>query len=186
MYWRVLSLLCIVLAACSDLQRPEQLERIEAMENRLETARESLDAISDSLLFSVYKFGEDMKMKMELYAPDTLSLKDALRLDRYGMAGKSSLFVLDERYKLQTLLPQYDEDLRKLKQDIESGSGQRHRYEEFLRFEEEKVEAFFARTEACERQAQKVMDVNDELRAVLEAELNERMSEVSVQRIERQ
>lgn len=167
------------------MKRPAQLDRVEALEDKLNSAQQSLDALSDSLLFSVYMFAEDMKIKMEIYAPDTLKLESALRLDRYSMAGKSSLFVLDERFKLMSILPKYSEDLRKLKQDIEMGSGQRHRYDEFLRFEEDKVEKFMQRVEACEAQAKVVTDVNDELRAVLEAELNEQVSGKLVQLVDR-
>lgn len=181
MYWRVLCLLCIILTACSDLKRPHQLERLVELEAQLETAQEKLSEISDSLLFSVYVFAEDVKIKMEVYAPDTLELEKALRLDRYFKAGQSSLFVLDERHKLLNMLPVYAEDLRKLKQDIEMGSGERHRYEEFLSFEEKKIEEFMKRVETCEQQSAMLIDVNDELRSVLEAELNEQMSVTLVQ-----
>lgn len=181
MYWRILCLLCILLTACSDLQRPEQLDRIEKLEFQLESARQKLTSISDSILLSVHKFAGDLQIKLEVYSPDTVDLESAMRLDRYCRAGESSLFVLDERLKLLWMMPEYIEDVRKLKQDIETGSGQRHRYDEFLRFEEDKMKEFMDRVALCMEQSAEVIDVNDELRAVLEAEMNERMSETRVQ-----
>ena len=176
MYGRILCLLCIVLTACSDFQRPEQLDRVTVLENQLKEAQHELAGISDSTLFSIYLFAENLKVKMEFYAPDTLNLENALRLDRYCMAGRNSLFILDERNKLQDLLPEYEEDLRRLKKDIELGSGQRHRYDEFLLFEEEKIKAFYSRVDACERMLKEVIDVDDELRAVLNTDMHEQIS----------
>ncbi|OFZ56775.1 MAG: hypothetical protein A3D92_12735 [Bacteroidetes bacterium RIFCSPHIGHO2_02_FULL_44_7] len=185
MKWGLVLCLFFGLVACSDLQRPEQLNKIAGLVEMLDGAESSLENISVDKLQGIFHASEAVKAKILAEMPDSLDLDRAIRLDRFREAGDAALLLSVEREELRKIIPDYRKALDKLKQDIENGNGQKHKYDEYIDFEEKKVKDFSARVDDCLAKFRAIVDVDDELREVIEGEFNERMRSLLVQLAEK-
>lgn len=185
MKWGMVLSLFLGLVACSDLQRPEQLNIIAGLEEMLDEAENSLEDISVDKLQGIFDASEAVKEKILAEMPDSLDLGRAIRLDRFREAGDAAFLLSAEREELIKIIPDYREALKKLKRDIESGNGQKHKYDGYIDFEEKKIKDFSARVKDGFENYQAIVDTDDELREVIEGEFNERMRSLLVQLAEK-
>lgn len=185
MKWGMVLSLFLGLVACSDLQRPEQLNKIAGLVKMLDEAENSLENISVDKLQGIFDASEAVKEKILAEMPDSLDLERAIRLDRFREAGDAAFLLSTEQEELRKIIPDYHKALKKLKRDIESGNGQKHKYDGYIDFEEKKIKDFSERVKDCFENYQAIVDTDDELREVIEGEFNERMRSLLVQLAEK-
>ena len=133
--------LCVLLlTSCMDLETSEQLERIAAMNQTVDSVEtvfeeHKMDSIA---AISLRAYGVENRIKNN-YNSDTIDMAFGRKMDAFKVM-RRSLVPLG---KSLTLIPksvsEEREKLNELKADIENGDGDRKKYAEYISFEEAKV-----------------------------------------------
>lgn len=130
----------LFLTSCMDLETSKQLERITSMNQSIDSIEtvfneQKLDSIAT---ISLNAYGVENRIKNN-YRSDTINMELGRKMDAFKVMRKS----LKPLGKSASIIPNSIEEerqkLKELQQDIENGNGQREKYEEYVRFEEEKV-----------------------------------------------
>ena len=170
--------LVVGLIACADVSRSEKLDKIAQLSTVLEASNEYLDAtVSDSLKTAV-ELGYETKLTIkENFGNDTLTLERAIQIDQY------TRHIVDFEH-LQQQIPLIQNNskaildaLTALKSDIEQEAGNRSKYENQLKIEEEKLIAFLTKVDSI------VTIKNDGLRSFYE--LHNKLSDFSLKLVEK-
>ena len=136
----IVATMALFLSSCMDLKTSEQLESIEAMNqtiDSLETVFEKnrLDSVSN---ISLKAYGVENRIKNN-YVSDTINIEFGKKMDAFKVMRRN----LKPLGKALTMIPQSIEEervkLKELQDDIENGNGKRQEYDEYIAFEEEKV-----------------------------------------------
>ncbi len=132
---------CVLfLTSCIDLETSEQLEKIESMNQTIDSvetvfSEHKLDSLST---ISKNAYGVENRIKNN-YHSDTINIEFGRKMDAFKVMRRS----ISPLSKALTVIPKsIDEERNKLielKADIENGNGKREKYAEFISFEEEKV-----------------------------------------------
>ena len=128
------------MSACSDFNRPNQLEKIEHLENQLEELKTVFDY--DSMELIVKEIQRVESRLLMYFETDTLQLDLIKKLDNYKRVKPSLLFVLENKNRVIDTRIQRIESLSKLKFDIENGVGRRDKYDQNIQFEKEEMDKY--------------------------------------------
>ncbi len=181
MKWWLLICLAGILLACSDWQRPGQLEKVEKISDVLENLTQTLDEIGGDRLDEMISAAETLEQRVEEIGPDTLSYDLAVRLDHFHRMGLEAAAVREQVEQFRGLVEEREKCVGELKGDIEAGSGRRDRYDEFIAFEEEQSGLLQERIDACHQRWEEAVHIFDELNVILPKELDERFGTPVVQ-----
>jgi len=136
----VFSVLSILLASCSDLNKKDQLTKIDEMNESLDSIKtvlleNKIDTITQ-LMFATSQVEQRIKTN---YVSDTINMELAKKMNAFKVSRKR-LRPLGKSYNnINHGVEEEKEALRLLKSDIENGSGGRNKYNEYVMFEESKV-----------------------------------------------
>ena len=131
----------LLLSSCMDLKTSEQLETIESMSqtiDSLETAfnENKLDSVAK---ISLNAYGVENRIKNN-YNSDTIDMELGRKMDAFKVMRRN----LKPLGKALTTIPASIEEervkLKELQTDIENGNNKREKYDEYISFEEAKVE----------------------------------------------
>lgn len=141
-------LLGFLVVSCADIQRTEQLSKIDAMNETLDSLEQvfithQIDTMAQ-LKHSAYQVENRIKT---YYVSDTINMELGRKMDefkkmrkRFGPMGRATGMITngikEEREKLELL-----------KNDIDNGNGERDKYDEHLQFEQGKVDQLRVLTE---------------------------------------
>ncbi|MDG1333007.1 MAG: hypothetical protein P8P74_11805 [Crocinitomicaceae bacterium] len=134
--------ICVLfLSSCMDLKTSEQLETIESMNQTIDSLEivfneNKLDSVAK---VSLSAYGVENRIKNN-YNSDTINMELGRKMDAFK--------VMRRNFKpmgkaLTTIPATIDEErakLKELKTDIENGNNEREKYDEFITFEQDKVD----------------------------------------------
>lgn len=141
-----------LLAACSDLEKEQQIKRVQQEQKKLAQLTKKLEdkRIQDISTFKVNTMQTELKIKQNLYL-DTINLELAQQLDAFKVMRRSIKPLMKQYHKIKAGIREEKAVLKLLSQDIEQGRGERQRYDEFIQFEHNKVEQLAALTTDFQR-----------------------------------
>lgn len=126
--------------SCADLNRGEQLKKIHALENTLDSIQTVLIENSDlEEIQFIKECNKDLSSRIML-SQDTIPFELALMLDVYNNAMQNIEPVMVQQSVLDSNIIIQKEGLLKLISDIENVSGKRNEYDTYIHFESEKTE----------------------------------------------
>ncbi|MBP6090768.1 MAG: hypothetical protein KA521_05895 [Crocinitomicaceae bacterium] len=135
-----LCLSALVLAACSDLKKQEQINSIDLLSKSVDSIQKIvLKSEIDSIVYRKTATQDvELRIKQNFYS-DTVNLAFGKKMDAYKVM-RRKFGPLSRTYNALKI-GSADElvTLSKLKNDINSGSGERDKYAEFIQFEMNKV-----------------------------------------------
>lgn len=131
-----------LLASCADLNRPKQLERIDAML----TSIDSLSGVcgtfaTDSLLEKQNKVLQLNEILSERFVGDTIDIDLAVKLDEFAAMRDDLNYLLKELPTVEKSLSEVRVSLSTLRKDIDAGNGKRDKYDAFITREKKKVQS---------------------------------------------
>jgi chromosome segregation ATPase len=132
-------LIPLLFVSCADLKKSEQLERIDAMETQLSEWKTILNEFDAAVWNDRYVASESTVNQLKQLESDTISLEAAVSLDMYRSIQTKIYQITSQQRHYLTFVDRSEKRLKKLRADIESGSGQRHKYDIFLATEEEQM-----------------------------------------------
>jgi hypothetical protein len=135
------------LTSCADINKEQQLKRIQQEQKRLDQLAEQIkdkrmDEVSS---LKVNTMQTELKIKQHLHL-DTINLDLAQQLDAYKLMRKSINPITKQLRQLRTGIKEEKTVLKLLAQDVELGRGERQRFDEFIKFEHNKVDQLAALT----------------------------------------
>ncbi|MFM7007132.1 MAG: hypothetical protein ACKOWX_07745 [Flavobacteriales bacterium] len=142
-----LVLLAVFFSACADLSKDHLFEKIQALNQKLENLEEALKdtRLNEVATIKNNTMQTELRIKQNLHL-DTVNIELAKKLDAYKLMRKSIKPVMRQLVKIKQGISEEKHVLRQLKNDIKEGRGQRDRYEEYIKFEGQKVAQLTALT----------------------------------------
>ena len=131
----------IALASCTDLDKGKQIKKIEEMNSSLDSIQKVLfeHEIDTIAALRVATNAVELRIKNNYYS-DTIDMELGKKMDAYKVM-RRSLGPLGRSYTtIRKGVIDEKETLKNLRSDIESGNGDRSKYNEYVQFEEGKVE----------------------------------------------
>lgn len=130
----------LVLAACSDLQKQEQIKVIDQLSKSVDSIQKIvLKNEIDSIVYRKTATQDvELRIKQNFYS-DTLNLAFGKKMDAYKVMRRKFGPLSRSYTALKTGTADELITLSHLKNDINSGSGERNKYAEFIQFEKNKV-----------------------------------------------
>ncbi len=136
----VFSVIAILFTSCSDLNKKDQLTKIDEMNESLDSIttvllENKIDTIAQ-LMFAASQVEQRIKTN---YVSDTINMELAKKMNAFKVSRKR-LRPLGKSYnEINHGVNEEKEALRLLRSDIENGSGERNKYDDYVMFEASKV-----------------------------------------------
>jgi chromosome segregation ATPase len=165
MKYFVISILLIFLAySCSDIKKNERLERIGNMEKSLDSLdnkmnSEQIDSLADMQLAAQ---GVELRIKNN-YKLDTINLEFGKKMDAYKRMRRAIPKLKGNWEKVKKGIKEMRNSLINLKSDIENNSGKREKYDEYIKFEQNKLNQISLLLKECVDGKQKIIDTYSKL-----------------------
>jgi hypothetical protein len=129
------------LISCQDLKKEEQLKQVNSLIASSDSIQKTFVKNANDSIGKIITAVMDVELRIKNnYFSDTIDKNLARKVNTYKMIRKK-LKPLGKRY---TQIPEGCKEeliaLNQLKKDIENGAGERGKYDEFIKFERNKVE----------------------------------------------
>jgi chromosome segregation ATPase len=177
MNFKYIFILAIVLVSCSDLKKPEQLEKVDDLLESVSSSTTALEENEIQNLEEILVLSSDMTSVFKQYESDTIDVDIALKFDRFQSMNEKIVPVMQWYDTLDSLLEQQESKLKELRNDIDQGSGKRNKYDTYIQFEKEKVTKLESRVEECITAMKEIEATYEELHN----EINELLTDKRVQ-----
>jgi len=139
---RIFILLALVslLTACADLQKKEQLEKINLLSTSLDSLENIVKTEKIDTLASLKFNTSAVELRIKTYlVSDKIDTVLAHKMNAYKRM-RRALNPLGNAYgKVKSGILEERTALKNLKADIENGYGEREKYDEYIAFEKEKI-----------------------------------------------
>lgn len=147
----VFSIVLIVLATgCADLKKEEQIERIDEMQKQIDDWFEVMySGYERPELFFMIQTADSLVVELKNLEEDTISLEEAKTINEFKHLSKSASVLMNLQDQLESQLSIAHRRLKQLKKDINKGSGQRHKYDEYLNEEKKNLLSFKNLVDQC-------------------------------------
>lgn len=165
MKWSFLILFSIICFGCAELNRPEQLEDVNALLNQLETIRQEMEKIQPEELKQMSISFDSLVLIVGEIQPDSISIDLALKLDDYRTMAQGAEEVSAQYEDLIDLMRKRQVAVNQLKEDIELSRGHRDRYAEYIQFEYDQLNKLQGRIDSCILQVENSLLIYNELNA---------------------
>lgn len=130
----------LLLCACHDMNKQQQLGRVSEMIQRIDSLKNAVAHISqDSVQLAISGVSEAESRFREIYRSDTLELETARKIDAFRKIRKELEPLSDVLPQVGPELEKERDALQKLRGDIRNATGNRDKYDEYLLFEQNKV-----------------------------------------------
>lgn len=158
------------LISCSDLKKEKYLQSIEDMNQTIDSMENVLfnNEIDTLAALGVAANTVELRIKNNYYA-DTIDMELGKKMDAYKVMRRSLGPLGRDFSTIKKGIIIERETLTSLKSDIENGNGDRAKYEEYVKFEEDKVYKLRKLLEAYVNEKTKTMDTFHELHDELDA-----------------
>ncbi len=175
----VMSVVLLVgLISCVDVSRSEKRDKIEQISKDLQRSNELFGAELMDSLDTAIALGKETKLAIkESFGDDTLSLERALQIDAYTRCIVEFEHIQQQIPFIQRNSKAIQNALTALKTDIEQEAGNRSKYDDQLKLEEEKVMTLQTKVDSILRVK------NDGLKSFYE--LHNKLSEFSLKLVEK-
>jgi hypothetical protein len=129
-----------LLGSCADLQKKEQLAKIDGMNQRVdsletELKKHTIDSITELKLSTSTV---ELRIKNNLIL-DKVDIELGRKMDAYKRMRRALNPLGEASKKVKNSITEEREALKNLYSDIENGYGERNKYEEYLTFESDKI-----------------------------------------------
>jgi hypothetical protein len=127
-------------ASCADLQKKEQLAKIDVMNKTLDSLEKELIAQKIDTIpeLKLATSTVELRIKKNLFL-DKVDVELGKKMDAYKRM-RRALGPLGKAYgKVKKSISEMREALKNLYSDIENGYGEREKYEEYITFEKDKI-----------------------------------------------
>lgn len=161
--------------SCSDLKRPDQIERLQQFEVTLDSLNLTLSEIDSNALVEIIHASKEVNEKVEVLELDTIEYEFAVQLDRFNRMGEDGRWAQKMTKALSEDLLLEKKAVVSLMTDIEQGNGKREKYDEYIQFEEDKLSELRTRITECVERVSNTIVVYDELDGVLKVRINEQI-----------
>ncbi|NRA10910.1 MAG: hypothetical protein HRT57_03020 [Crocinitomicaceae bacterium] len=173
--------LLLAFSSCSDLNKSAQIERLEKMEETIDTSTGLLNDNKIENASEMLSVSEEYVDKIKGLEDDTIQLEFAYKLDRFKKMYDDLTPALTHFEELLETVHLEKEALNKLKGDINHAYGKRHKYDDYLSFEEKKVAELESEITMYVERKEVITEVYDELHLEIEEFLIERFAVELVQ-----
>ena len=130
----------LFLISCSDLKRPEQLNKLEVIDIKLSELKTLKSGVNyDSIQIVVDEITNSEERMKVSFQDDTLSLQLIKKLDEYKRIKPSLVNVLEVGPVLDSSINSNKERVDLLVEDIKNGVGNRAKYDTNISFEEKAI-----------------------------------------------
>jgi len=147
----ILFLAIVLLSACSDLKRPEQLEKIQQLSSELESVQEvSNNFTQENISLTISKLSEVENRMKENFQDDTLNIELIKQLDSYKRIGPALTFVVNANRTIDSSIELRKSKLDNLLSDIENSVGNRAKYDDYIQIETEEIEELKSFVNYCD------------------------------------
>jgi chromosome segregation ATPase len=157
-----------IFSSCSDLKRTERIERILTMEKSLDSIGKimnlsKIDSLAD---MQIAAQGVELRIKNN-YKLDTINLDFGKKMDEYKRMRRAIPKLKSNWDKVKKGIVEMRKSLKNLKTDIENNSGKREKYDEYLKFEQNKLNQLQLLCTECLKGQMKILDTYTKLHAEL-------------------
>lgn len=165
MRYIVVSIIVVFLTySCSDIKKNERLESIEKMEKSLDSLdnkmkSEQIDSLADMQLAAQ---GVELRIKNN-YKLDTINLEFGKKMDSYKRMRRAIPKLKGNWEKVKKGIKEMRNSLMNLKSDIENNSGKREKYDEYIKFEQNKLNQISLLLKECVDGKKKIIDTYSKL-----------------------
>ena len=136
----VLFSLILCLVSCVDLSKNNQISELSSLSKRIDNIQQEFELLKkDTISEIIYAMNETSEKIKANIGEDTLTVQIARNLDAYKKIYRklTSIEAYDEKFLFGS--QDIKNSIEKLTNDIQKGSGDREKYDEFLAFEKSKV-----------------------------------------------
>lgn len=138
--WKI-TLLCVLIFGCKDAEKKSFLQEINVMQHQLDSISNRIDNNNtDSTRMIIENIDRVLSEVKKNYFPDSINLQTADLLNDYKGISKGLSRNASNIRQAREAIPQVQEALNLLQQDINNGAGNRSEYKNYILFEKEKVE----------------------------------------------
>ena len=133
--------------SCADFNRDELLSQVDKQQQQLERLNQQLErhVIKDVATLKNDAMQAELRIKQNLHL-DTINMELARQLEEFKLMRKSINPLMKQYLKAKNGIKEEMAVLKNLSRDIEEGRGERQRYNEYIRFEKQKVKQLSALT----------------------------------------
>jgi len=138
--WFFIFLGILFISSCADLQREQFVRKIAQLNRKLDQIESNLldKRLNDIATIKNNTIQTELRIKQNLQL-DTIDMALAKKLDAYKLMRKSIKPMMQQYMKVRDGIKEEKGVLKRLRQDIQAGRGERQRYSEYIRFERQKV-----------------------------------------------
>jgi hypothetical protein len=129
-----------LLGSCTDLQKEEQLAKIDKMNQHLDSLKEEFKTHTIDTLpqLKLSTSTVELRIKNNLML-DNVDMEFGRKMDAYKRMRRAFKPLGEAFKKVKKGIEEEQEALKNLYSDIENGYGERAKYEEYLAFESDKI-----------------------------------------------
>ena len=126
--------------SCADLQKKEQLAKIDAMNQTLDSLEKELIAQKIDTLPELKLSTSTVELRIKQYLVlDKVDIELGKKMDAYKRMRRAFGPLGKAHGKVNKSISEVREALKNLYSDIENGYGERDKYEEYITFEKDKI-----------------------------------------------
>lgn len=131
----------LIIWGCKDQEKSSYLEEIEVMYTKIDSLEKVSKAQNtDSIPSIVNTIEKTIDKVKKNYVADTIDLELAGLMNKYKDSKKSLSSNTGNLSKARAAIPEAKEKIEHLKHDIENGVGDRDKYDEYIKFEKNKIQ----------------------------------------------
>lgn len=133
-------MLFLSLTSCHDVKKQKQLQQINDMIQTVDSIAQTRNTIhADSVSLMLSEIAVVRQSIQDNYDSDTITMEFAQELEDYKLAWHALKKVQQNNLLLETGIREEQKALAELQKDIQSGNGNRAKYDNYIRFEKNKV-----------------------------------------------
>jgi chromosome segregation ATPase len=157
-FFFTLSLLILVYS-CSDLKKNERIERVLAMEKALDSIESAMITSKIDTLAEMQLAAQGVELRIKNnYKLDTINLEFGNKMDEYKRMRRAIPKLKGNMDKVKKGIFEVRKSLKNLKTDIENNSGKREKYDDYLKFEQNKLNQLRLLYNDCQKGQKKILD----------------------------
>lgn len=131
-YWIFLLFFLPLISGCADLKKSEQLERMEALEAQLNAWDDTFEEFDSTQLQKREETSISLTARLKQLEADTIDLEDARKLNTFKYLREKLPSAITQKKKCEVEIQRALNRILLLRKDIESGAGERHKYDHYI------------------------------------------------------
>lgn len=142
LFYFLLMGIALSLTSCKNQMKSHYVEEVEQIQSTLDSLEAiAFDAKNRQKGEIINSVQETLAIIKENYQLDTISLEGVKNIDAYQEIEEAMKVNAGNLAKAKQAIPEIKTKLKELKHDIENGVNERAKYQDFINFEKNKVEA---------------------------------------------